>query len=359
MATSQSKYGRRFDEEFKREVAALACRPGARQEQVARDLGVEPLQRVAREEALRRWRRARAGRGRPRFRPWRQRAGTGAAHPCAGARVRRSARAAHDPKKSGRHFLRTPAMKRATIKQLAGQPPIRQLCRVRGVARSAYYAAQRKAARPRATANTRLGARARALFEASGRTSGSPRLTVALRRAGAPCGRHRVARLMRRAGRRARQKRRFRPRTMDSRHLCPIAPNRLAERAAPPARPGEVWQADITRVAAKEGWLYVAGVLDASARAGSWAGRRTTPCPPRWSPVPSSAPPPPTGPAPGCSPLPAGAASTPATPTANCCAATASPRAGAAPASPRAGAAPATAMTTPGWRAAGPRSKAN
>ena len=42
MSTTQSKYGRRFDEEFKREVAALACRPGARQEQVARDLGVSP-----------------------------------------------------------------------------------------------------------------------------------------------------------------------------------------------------------------------------------------------------------------------------------------------------------------------------
>ena len=42
MSTTQSKYGRRFDEEFKREGAALACRPGARQEQVARDLGVSP-----------------------------------------------------------------------------------------------------------------------------------------------------------------------------------------------------------------------------------------------------------------------------------------------------------------------------
>ena len=42
MATSQSKFGRRFDDEFKREVAALACRPGARLEQVARDLGVSP-----------------------------------------------------------------------------------------------------------------------------------------------------------------------------------------------------------------------------------------------------------------------------------------------------------------------------
>ena len=42
MSITQSKYGRRFDEEFKREVAALASRPGARQEQVARDLGVSP-----------------------------------------------------------------------------------------------------------------------------------------------------------------------------------------------------------------------------------------------------------------------------------------------------------------------------
>ena len=50
MATSQSKYGRRFDEEFKREVAALACRPGARHEQVGRDLGVSPW-------SVSRWRR--------------------------------------------------------------------------------------------------------------------------------------------------------------------------------------------------------------------------------------------------------------------------------------------------------------
>ncbi len=40
MATSQRKFGRRFDEECKREVAALAHRPGARLEQVASDLGV-------------------------------------------------------------------------------------------------------------------------------------------------------------------------------------------------------------------------------------------------------------------------------------------------------------------------------
>lgn len=70
---------------------------------------------------------------------------------------------------------------------------------------------------------------------------------------------------MRRAGLRARQKRRFRPRTTDSRHLCPVAPNHLAERP-PPKQPGEVWQADITDLATREGWLYLAGVLDAYSR---------------------------------------------------------------------------------------------
>ena len=169
-------------------------------------------------------------------------------------------------------------MKIGVIKQLAGQHPVRKLCRVLGVARSAYYAAQHKTQRPRAKENVRLGEKARVLFEASGRTYGSPRLAVALRRAGESCGRHRVARLMTREGLRARQKRRFRPRTTDSRHLCPIAPNHLAERTEPPTRPGEVWQADITYVATREGWLYVAGVLDACSRKiVGWAADDTMP----------------------------------------------------------------------------------
>ena len=115
-------------------------------------------------------------------------------------------------------------------------------------------------------------------FEASRRTYGSPRFTVVLRRAGETCGRHRVARLMRAHRLRATQKRRFRPRTTDSRHLCPVAPNHLAERVSPPARPGEVWQADLTYVATREGWLYVAGVLDAcSRRVVGWAADAAMP----------------------------------------------------------------------------------
>ena len=146
------------------------------------------------------------------------------------------------------------------------------------MSRSGYDAARQKAQRPRARDNARLGARIKEAFEASRRTYGRPRLTVVLRRAGETCGRHRVARLMRAHRLRATQKRRFRPRTTDSRHLCPVAPNHLAERAVPPARPGEVWQADITYVATREGWLYVAGVLDAcSRRVVGWAADAAMP----------------------------------------------------------------------------------
>lgn len=146
------------------------------------------------------------------------------------------------------------------------------------MSRSGYDAAQQKAERPRARDNARLGVKIKESFEASRRTDGSPRLAVVLRRAGETCGRHRVARLRRVHRLRATQKRRFRPRTTDRRHLCPIAPNHLAQRAEPPARPGEVWQTDITYVATKEGWLSVAGVLDACSRKiVGWAAADTMP----------------------------------------------------------------------------------
>ena len=52
-STTPGKYGRKFDEELNREAAALACRPGARPQQVARAPAVSlPKPRVAPEEKL-------------------------------------------------------------------------------------------------------------------------------------------------------------------------------------------------------------------------------------------------------------------------------------------------------------------
>ena len=102
-------------------------------------------------------------------------------------------------------------------------------------------------------------------FTGSRRTYGSPRVRADLRAWGERCGKNRVARLLREAGLCARQKRRFTPRTTDSRHAHPIAPNWLAKVPAAD-RPGQIWVSDFTYVPTAEGWLYLAFTLDACSR---------------------------------------------------------------------------------------------
>ena len=76
---------------------------------------------------------------------------------------------------------------------------------------------------------------------------------------------------MRQQGLRARSHRPFRVLTTDSRHELPVAPNRLALRAAPSGA-NEVWVTDITYIPTSEGWLYLAAVMDLwSRRIVGWA----------------------------------------------------------------------------------------
>jgi transposase InsO family protein len=72
---------------------------------------------------------------------------------------------------------------------------------------------------------------------------------------------------MREEGLRARVKRRFRA-TTDSRHVEPIAPNLLERRFSveETRRPDRVWVSDITYIPTREGWLYLAVVLDLAMR---------------------------------------------------------------------------------------------
>ena len=133
------------------------------------------------------------------------------------------------------------------------------------VSPSGFYAHQHKPERPRARQDQGLVPKLQAAFQASRHTYGSPRLTVALRRQGECCGKNRVARLMREQGLKARQKRRFVPRTTQSDHDQPIAPNWLAKVPAP-TRPDQVWVVDITYLATGEGWIYLAIILDACSR---------------------------------------------------------------------------------------------
>src|SRR5205085_2480448 len=98
----------------------------------------------------------------------------------------------------------------------------------------------------------------------SNSTYGSPRMTRELRDSGLTVGRRRIARLMRDNGLRARQKRRFK-RTTDSHHAWPVAPN-LLDQDFTATRPDKKWGADISYVWTREGWLYLAIVIDLFAR---------------------------------------------------------------------------------------------
>ena len=144
--------------------------------------------------------------------------------------------------------------------------PIADLCAAFGVSRAGFYAWRARAPSTREQADEALNEQIGTLFARSRRTYGSPRLHRVLRRAGHACGRHRVARLMRRQGLAGRVRGRRRPWTTDSDHAQPIAPNRLGQRETPVERPNEVWVSDITYVPTAEGWLYLAGVLDLGSR---------------------------------------------------------------------------------------------
>jgi transposase InsO family protein len=143
--------------------------------------------------------------------------------------------------------------------------PVRTLCRLVGVAVSGFYAWLRRRPGRGREDDRRLGARIAAIVAASRRTYGSPRVHAELRAQGVRVGRKRVERLMRAAGLAVPARRRRVPRTTDSRHDHPVAPNLLARRFAAD-RPDAVWLADLSYIPTGEGWLYLAAVRDLATR---------------------------------------------------------------------------------------------
>jgi transposase InsO family protein len=148
--------------------------------------------------------------------------------------------------------------------------PVALLCRVLQIARSAYYAWARRGVSARAQADATLATQIAAVHARSRRTYGAPRVHAALRAQGTRCGRKRVARLMRAAGLvGCHRRRRVRTTVADPAHTP--APNLVARDFAAPA-PDRLWCGDITYVPTREGWLYLAVLLDAhSRRVVGWA----------------------------------------------------------------------------------------
>jgi putative transposase len=157
---------------------------------------------------------------------------------------------------------------RQFVADQAAYHPIRLLCRVVGVSRSSFYAWRNRPPSARTQADRALTEQIRAIHQTSRRTYGSPRVQAELRAGGRSVGRRRVARLMRQAGLRGPHGQRRRVRTTVPDRAATPAPDRV-ERAFAPAQigaPNRVWFADISYVATRESWLYLAVILDGFSR---------------------------------------------------------------------------------------------
>lgn len=142
--------------------------------------------------------------------------------------------------------------------------PVAFMCRHLGVSRAGFYAWRERPASLRELDDERLLAQIRAIHAESKGRYGSPRVRRELAAKGIHASKHRVARLMQENGLRGRRRRRFRH-TTDSNHALPIAPNTLAQDFTVDA-PNRVWVTDITYIPTREGWLYLAAILDLYSR---------------------------------------------------------------------------------------------
>jgi len=132
---------------------------------------------------------------------------------------------------------------------------VARMCQVLSVSRSGYYDWKSRSPSARAQANEALLKQIEQVHARSRQCYGAYKTWRALIAQGIACGRHRVARLRRRAGIEAKRKRRFRI-TTRAREGVQAAPNVLEQRFSTPV-PNRVWATD---------WLYLAVIVDLYSR---------------------------------------------------------------------------------------------
>ena len=139
--------------------------------------------------------------------------------------------------------------------------PIASMCALVGVARSSYYAfARLRGERPH---TTEVLDAARQIHTESRRNFGTRRMSRALRNQGYAVGRYRARTLMRLAQLKVSKHRT--PRYRKAEGEAHIASN-LLERRFEPGAINRVWAGDITYLRTRQGWSYLAIVMDLHSR---------------------------------------------------------------------------------------------
>jgi transposase InsO family protein len=155
-------------------------------------------------------------------------------------------------------------MKYEFIAEYAQVHSIELMCKVLKASRSGYYTFAKGTISAREMANDKLLEEIRSVHDESHKIYGSPRIFRDLRENGVSGGRHRIARLMAKAGIVGRIRRRFRITTRKD-PKARYAPDQL-KRSFVAERPHQIWMSDITYIWTTEGWLYLAVVMDLYSR---------------------------------------------------------------------------------------------
>ena len=138
--------------------------------------------------------------------------------------------------------------------------PVTLTCKVLQVSSSGYNAWYQRPPSAREKTNQEFVKKIKAVYNENLGVYGSPRIHQELKSQGVACSENRVARLMRLRGVRAKQSKRFKTTTKRNK-AHPAAPT-LLKRNFEAERPDQKWLEDITYIATREGWLYLAAILD-------------------------------------------------------------------------------------------------
>jgi transposase InsO family protein len=150
------------------------------------------------------------------------------------------------------------------VKEHCDEFSIALLCQVMEVSVSSYYAWRKRPESERKEENQQILEKIKDIHKQSRQTYGSPRVYGELKKQNISCSENRVARLMKLHQIAAKRKRRFVV-TTDSKHDLPVAENILNQNFQA-TKSDEKWVTDITYIWTKEGWLYLAVVLDLFSR---------------------------------------------------------------------------------------------
>lgn len=139
------------------------------------------------------------------------------------------------------------------------------MCKVLGVAPSGYYYWKKRTKSAQQKRNEELTQEVYQVYRESGGIFGSPKITNKLLNKGHSVSERTVQRIMKREGLKSITVSAFKPHTTDSDHGLPVYPNLLNQNFKATS-PGEVWMVDITYIPTREGFLYLATVMDLFSR---------------------------------------------------------------------------------------------